>query len=89
MKNVIDIVKRHGWLRLLPVMVLAAALGACASIGRPDGGPRDEMPAVVGGAPPRPGPQQPRLTVRVQCFLLAHHDVGCTEGRSVYCTDSL
>lgn len=55
MKKVIDIIRQHGWLRMLPVAVAAIALGACASIGRPDGGPRDETPPVFIQSNPMPG----------------------------------
>lgn len=43
-------------LRLLPAMAAAAMLAtACASIGRPDGGPRDEMPPRFVSSNPMPG----------------------------------
>lgn len=43
-------------LRMLPAAVAATLLAtACASIGRPDGGPRDETPPRFVGATPRPG----------------------------------
>lgn len=41
---------------LLPaIVVMAATLGACASIGRPQGGPRDETPPVFVRSNPAPG----------------------------------
>lgn len=43
------------WLRLIPVIVAAAVLAACASIGRPQGGARDEEPPVFVRSNPMPG----------------------------------
>ncbi|MCM1520063.1 MAG: Ig-like domain-containing protein [Lachnoclostridium sp.] len=42
-------------LRWLLVAILAAVVAACASIGRPEGGPRDELPPVYVRSNPRPG----------------------------------
>ncbi len=42
-------------MRLLLVAVLAAVMGACASIGRPEGGPRDVTPPVFMHSNPAPG----------------------------------
>ncbi len=43
-------------LRLLPALIIAAlVLSACASIGRPEGGPRDELPPVFVRSNPMPG----------------------------------
>ncbi|MCM1032728.1 MAG: Ig-like domain-containing protein [Odoribacter sp.] len=43
-------------LRILPVAIAMAVLGAaCASIGRPEGGPRDENPPVFVRSTPMPG----------------------------------
>ncbi len=39
----------------LPIVVFALILGACASIGRPEGGPRDEDPPIFSRANPMPG----------------------------------
>ncbi len=42
-------------MRFLFVMVIAAFFAACASIGRPEGGPRDETPPVFVRSNPGPG----------------------------------
>lgn len=42
-------------MRYLLVIILAAFLAACASMGRPEGGPRDTDPPVYVGSNPRPG----------------------------------
>ncbi|MDE6370662.1 MAG: Ig-like domain-containing protein [Duncaniella sp.] len=42
-------------LRLLLAVVSAAIMVACANMGRPDGGPRDETPPVFVRSNPRPG----------------------------------
>lgn len=42
-------------LRLLLAVAVAALLAACASIGRPEGGPRDENPPVFVRSDPPPG----------------------------------
>ncbi len=42
-------------LRLLLGVIAAALLAACASMGRPEGGPRDEMPPVFVRSNPMPG----------------------------------
>ncbi len=42
-------------LRLLPALVVAVILTACASVGRIDGGPRDENPPVYVRSNPAPG----------------------------------
>ena len=42
-------------LRLLPAIVVAAILTACASVGHIDGGPRDEEPPVFVRSNPSPG----------------------------------
>lgn len=47
---------RHfSYMHILAVAVMAALLAACASIGRPQGGPRDETPPVFVRANPAPG----------------------------------
>ncbi|MDE7389028.1 MAG: Ig-like domain-containing protein [Muribaculaceae bacterium] len=48
--------QNNNHLRLLPVIAATALLvTACASLGRPDGGPRDEMPPRFIGSNPMPG----------------------------------
>lgn len=42
-------------LRMLLALAVAAMLAACASIGRPEGGPRDEEPPVFVASNPMPG----------------------------------
>ena len=42
-------------MQYLAVAVIAALMTACASIGRPEGGPRDLTPPVFTGSNPRPG----------------------------------
>ncbi|MDE6175822.1 MAG: Ig-like domain-containing protein, partial [Duncaniella sp.] len=42
-------------LRLLFIAVITAFFAACASIGRPEGGPRDETPPVYVRSNPKPG----------------------------------
>lgn len=42
-------------LRLIPMVLLALLAAACASIGRPEGGPRDELPPVFVRSTPMPG----------------------------------
>lgn len=42
-------------MRLLVVAVLAVAMAACASMGRPEGGPKDETPPVFVKSNPMPG----------------------------------
>ncbi len=42
-------------LRILIFALLAAVMAACASIGRPEGGPRDEVPPVYISSKPAPG----------------------------------
>ena len=42
-------------LRLLFILAVTAFLGACASIGHPEGGPRDTTPPVFIRSTPRPG----------------------------------
>ena len=42
-------------MRLLVALFFAALLGACASMGRPEGGPRDENPPVYVRSNPAPG----------------------------------
>lgn len=42
-------------LRLIPMLLLALLAAACASIGRPEGGPRDELPPVFVRSTPMPG----------------------------------
>ena len=42
-------------MRLMIIAVIALAVAACASIGRPDGGPRDETPPVFVRSNPSPG----------------------------------
>ncbi|MDE5745827.1 MAG: Ig-like domain-containing protein [Paramuribaculum sp.] len=46
---------RQSYLRLLIVAVVALFMAACASMGRPEGGPRDEEPPVFLGSTPAPG----------------------------------
>lgn len=46
---------RNTKLRLLPLGAIAAILGACASIGNPSGGPRDEEPPRFVRSTPAPG----------------------------------
>ncbi len=43
------------YMRILLVVIVAAVLAACASIGRPEGGPRDKVPPVYVGSNPAPG----------------------------------
>lgn len=43
------------WMRSLLVVVVAIALSACASMGRPEGGPRDTEPPVFVSSNPSPG----------------------------------
>lgn len=43
------------YMRLLVIVVMAAVMGACASMGRPEGGPRDEMPPRYLSSVPPPG----------------------------------
>ncbi|MDE6491510.1 MAG: Ig-like domain-containing protein, partial [Muribaculaceae bacterium] len=47
--------KRLNTMRLLLGFVALAMLAACASMGRPEGGPRDETPPVFQGSTPAPG----------------------------------
>ncbi|MDE5595314.1 MAG: Ig-like domain-containing protein [Muribaculaceae bacterium] len=48
--------KRHySYMHVLVAVVLGAAVTACASIGRPQGGPRDEEPPKFVHSNPRPG----------------------------------
>lgn len=42
-------------MRLLLVLIALSLLAACASIGRPEGGPRDETPPVMMSCNPAPG----------------------------------
>jgi len=42
-------------MQYLAVIVIAALMSACASIGRPEGGPRDLTPPVFTNSNPRPG----------------------------------
>ena len=42
--------KKYQWLLLLTIVIVAYS---CASIGRPDGGPYDEMPPKFIGSTPR------------------------------------
>jgi len=42
-------------MRLLLGVIFAVMLAACASMGRPEGGPRDELPPVFLGSNPAPG----------------------------------
>lgn len=42
-------------MRLLLIVVVAVLLAACASIGRPEGGPRDKVPPVFVKSKPAPG----------------------------------
>lgn len=46
---------RFTYMHILLAAVLAAATAACASIGRPEGGPRDENPPRYVGSTPRAG----------------------------------
>lgn len=43
------------YMRILLAVIAAAVLAACASIGRPEGGPRDKVPPVYVGSNPSPG----------------------------------
>lgn len=43
------------YMRLLVVAAMAALMAACASMGRPEGGPRDEMPPRYLSSVPAPG----------------------------------
>lgn len=43
------------WMRITIAGTLASLVGACASIGRPEGGPRDEVPPEFVRANPAPG----------------------------------
>ncbi len=43
------------YMRMLPAVALAALTVACANMGRPEGGPRDETPPVYTGSNPRMG----------------------------------
>lgn len=47
--------KAANWMRTTLLGGLALMVGACASIGRPEGGPRDETPPVYVRANPEPG----------------------------------
>ena len=46
---------KASFLRLIPVIVVALLVAACASMGRPEGGPRDETPPVYVRSNPAPG----------------------------------
>nr|MDE6049725.1 Ig-like domain-containing protein [Paramuribaculum sp.] len=46
---------KHLDLRLLIVVAAALFMAACASMGRPEGGPRDEEPPIFLGSTPAPG----------------------------------
>ena len=50
-----DIFKHTSPLHLLPIVILAMIVTACASIGRPEGGPRDVTPPVYVSSNPAPG----------------------------------
>lgn len=43
------------YMRFLVIAVMAAVMGACASMGRPEGGPRDETPPRYLSSVPSPG----------------------------------
>ncbi len=43
------------YMRLLLAVIVAAIMAACASMGRPEGGPRDETPPVFVKSDPAPG----------------------------------
>lgn len=47
--------KAADWMRLTIIGAMASVVGACASIGRPEGGPRDETPPEFVRANPMPG----------------------------------
>ncbi|MBP2691201.1 MAG: Ig-like domain-containing protein, partial [Muribaculaceae bacterium] len=47
--------RRFTYMHLPVAMVVAALVTACASIGRPEGGPRDETPPKFVSSNPRPG----------------------------------
>ena len=54
------------YMRLIVAIVAAAALAACASMGRPEGGPIDETPPVFVRSTPRPGAvnvERDRITI--------------------------
>lgn len=54
--NPFEILRRKGALLSLPVLAgMAVALGACAVMGRPEGGPLDETPPVFVKSNPAPG----------------------------------
>ena len=46
--------KRVPGIHTIAVLLLAALLAACASMGRPEGGPRDVEPPVFMGSSPAP-----------------------------------
>ena len=43
------------YLRIIAAAIVAVIMAACASMGRPEGGPRDEEPPVFMGSTPAPG----------------------------------
>ena len=47
--------KAADWMRLTIIGAMASIVGACASIGRPEGGPRDETPPEFVKSNPMPG----------------------------------
>lgn len=47
--------RRYTYMHILVAAVLIAVVSACASIGRPEGGPRDEEPPKFVRSNPRPG----------------------------------
>lgn len=56
--SVINLSEMHfkpTYLRLIPVIVVALLAAACASMGRPEGGPRDDTPPVYVRSNPAPG----------------------------------
>ena len=52
---VVKIMKAAQWMRLPFIGLLAVTVAACASIGRPEGGPRDETPPEFVRSNPSPG----------------------------------
>ncbi|MDE6461122.1 MAG: Ig-like domain-containing protein [Paramuribaculum sp.] len=43
------------YLRVIAALIVAVIMAACASMGRPEGGPRDEDPPIFLGSTPAPG----------------------------------
>ena len=47
--------KAADWMRTVLIGAIASVVAACASIGRPEGGPKDELPPEYVRANPAPG----------------------------------